>query len=366
MAGNSIGTVFRLTTFGESHGAYIGGVIDGCPSGLEIDMDFIQNEIARRRPGFSSFNSARKEEDKLRLISGIFEQKTTGAPIAFLIANSDAIPADYEHLADAFRPSHADYTYHKKYGIRDYRGGGRSSARETSVRVAAGAIAKLLLRTIQIEIIGFVSGIGPYHCHSDLVKINAAAVRKSPVCCPDADLSAEMVAYLERLRHEGDTTGGVITCVVRGVPVGWGEPVFDKLQADLAKAMLSINAAKGFEYGSGFAGSEMKGSLHNDGFVRDSADKTRLRTITNFSGGIQGGISNGEDIYFRVAFKPVSTLMRPQATVNKHGEQVILHPAGRHDVCVAPRAVPVVEAMTALTLADHYLRGLSAQLPFRG
>ncbi|MCK9617797.1 MAG: chorismate synthase [Lentimicrobiaceae bacterium] len=353
MAGNTFGTQFRLTTFGESHGNVIGGVIDGCPAGLAIDYEFILHEMQRRRPGQNDKVSARNEPDVPEFISGIFEGKTTGTPIAFLIPNCDVQSDDYENMKELFRPSHADYTWYAKYGSRDYRGSGRASARETVARVTGGAIAKLLLNKSSVLIKAFVSQIGdiqldmPYH--TDWLFSDAA----NPVCCPDAEKAREMMALLDRIKAEGDTVGGKITCVVMGVPVGWGEPVFDRLQADLAKAMLCIPAVKGFEYGSGFAAAAMKGSEHNDAwtYYRDG-----IHTLTNNSGGIQGGISNGEDIYFNVAFKPVATLGQAVEAIDRTGKIYQLQAGGRHDVCPVPRAVPVVEAMAALVLADHYLR----------
>lgn len=336
MAGNSFGKALVLTTFGESHGAAVGGVLDGFPSNFLIDLDFIQAELNRRRPGESNHASPRKEEDKLEILSGLFEGRTTGAPIAFLVYNHDQRPADYDHLAGVYRPSHADYTWQQKYGIRDPRGGGRSSARETLARVSGGAFAKQFLRGKGIEITARVSQIGPYRMTDD-----------------GWQMTEEVEKYLAQLKVDGDTTGGIIACTITGVPAGIGEPVFDKLQADLAKAMLSINAVKGFDYGSGFAGAAMKGSEHNDPFVMKNG---AITTITNHSGGIQGGISNGADIFFRVAFKPVSTLMKEQQSVNTAGETVTVEGKGRHDVCVVPRALPIVEAMAALVVADHAIR----------
>ncbi|MCD4790444.1 MAG: chorismate synthase [Bacteroidales bacterium] len=353
MPGNTFGKIFQLTTFGESHGKAIGGIIDGCPAGLEIDFDFIRNELDRRKPGQSALTTQRKESDNIEFFSGIFEGKTTGTPIAFLIWNEDRDSKDYDHMEEVYRPSHADFTYEQKYGVRDYRGGGRSSARETAARVAGGAFAKLLLQREGIKITAFVSQIGNVILNKDYKYPDIKTIESSPIRCPDKDTSDSMIKLIEKVKSEGDTTGGVISCFIQGVPAGLGEPVFDKLQANLAKAMLSINAAKGFEYGSGFKAAEMKGSEHNDLFEK-AGDK--IVTKTNYSGGIQGGISNGQDIYFRVAFKPVATLMMDQETVNKKGEKVILKGKGRHDVCVVPRAVPIVEAMAALVMADFYLR----------
>jgi len=359
MSGNSFGTIFRLTTFGESHGKAVGGVIDGCPAGLDMDFRFIQSELNRRRPGQSKLTTSRKEEDKVEFLSGIFENKTTGAPIAFIIENKDYRSEDYNEMKEAFRPSHADYTYQQKYGIRDYRGGGRASARETAARVVAGAVAKLLLMKSGIGITGFVSQIGKIKLEKPFKNPDIESIEKSPVRCPDEKISERMVKLIESLKTEGDTAGGVVSCIVTGVPAGLGEPVFDKLQSALAKAMLSINAVKGFEYGSGFDAAGMKGSEHNDIFENIDGG---IITRTNFSGGIQGGISNGQDIYFNVAFKPVATLMKAQETVNLSGEKVILKGKGRHDVCVVPRAVPIVEAMAAIVLADYLLRNNTAKL----
>lgn len=356
---NTFGTLFRVTTFGESHGAAIGCVVDGCPAGLVFDLEFIQHELDRRRPGQSSIVTQRKESDTVQVLSGVFEGKTTGTPIALLIPNEDQRSRDYDHLATAFRPSHADYTWQAKFGHRDYRGGGRSSARETAARVAAGAVAKLFLRTQGIEIQSFVSQVGHLELKKDYTELDLSCTETNDVRCPDPALADKMIALIKKVRKAGDTIGGVVTGLVQGCPPGLGEPVFDKLQADLAKAMLSINAAKGFEYGTGFAGVRMLGSEHNDLFELnqdEGAEGQKTRTKTNRSGGIQGGISNGMDIYFRVAFKPVATIMREQETLNTRGEVVSIKGKGRHDPCVVPRAVPIVEAMTALVLADHLLR----------
>lgn len=360
MAGNTFGTLFRLTTFGESHGPAIGCIVDGCPAGLVFDLDFIQQELARRRPGQSAIVSQRKESDSIEILSGVFEGKTTGTPVAMLIRNENQRPADYDHLASAFRPSHADYTWQAKYGHRDYRGGGRSSARETAVRVAAGALAKLLLRQSGIEVQAYVSQVGNLKVEAPYTELDLSQTESNEVRCPDATIAEQMIELIRKTRKEGDTLGGVVTAVVRGCPPGLGEPVFDKLHADLGKAMLSINAVKGFEYGSGFAGSQMLGSEHNDLFVAGDDAPT---TSTNHSGGIQGGISNGMDIYFRVAFKPVATLMRDQQSVDAQGKPVTIKGKGRHDPCVLPRAVPIVEAMAALVLADHLLRWQTARIP---
>jgi chorismate synthase len=348
MAGNSFGTIFRLTTFGESHGVAIGGVIDGCPAGLELDLDAIQRELDRRKPGQSSIVTQRKESDLVEFYSGIFEGKTTGTPIGFAIRNTNQKSKDYSHIKDSYRPSHADYVYDQKYGLRDYRGGGRSSARETASRVVAGAIAKQFLSSLSFN--AFVSQVGDITLEKDYQKLNLQLTESNPVRCPDPDTANRMVEYIKAVRKEGDTVGGVISCVIGNVPVGLGEPVFDKLHAQLGKAMLSINAVKGFEFGSGFEGVKMKGSEHNDPYNPDGT------TQTNNSGGIQGGISNGMDIHFRVAFKPVATLLQSYNTIDKDGNKVKAQGKGRHDPCVVPRAVPIVEAMAALVLADFALQ----------
>ena len=347
MAGNTFGNLFKLTTFGESHGVAIGGVLDGCPSGIEIDLDAVQNELNRRKPGQSAIVTQRKEPDTVEFYSGIFEGKTTGTPIGFAIHNTNQKSHDYSHIKDSYRPSHADYVYDQKYGFRDYRGGGRSSARETASRVVAGAIAKQFLPHIQIN--AFVSQVGKLKMNFPYQELDLALTEANPVRCPHPETAAKMEAYIKEVRKEGDTIGGIITCVAQNVPIGLGEPVFDKLHAELGKAMLSINAVKGFEYGSGFEGVQMKGSEHNDQFNQDGSTKT------NYSGGIQGGISNGMDIYFNVAFKPVATVIQPYETIDKEGNKVTTKGKGRHDPCVVPRAVPIVEAMTALVLADYML-----------
>ncbi|WP_452597702.1 chorismate synthase [Pontimicrobium sp. MEBiC01747] len=347
MAGNSFGKLFNLTTFGESHGIAIGGVIDGCPPGIEIDFNAIQNEMNRRKPGQSAIVTQRKEPDEVKFLSGIFEGKTTGTPIGFVIENANQKSKDYSHIKDAYRPSHADYVYDKKYGHRDYRGGGRSSARETASRVVAGAIAKQVLKDIQIH--AFTSSVGDIFIDKPYQDLDFNNIESNAVRCPDEASAEKMIAHIKEIRKEGDTIGGTVTCVLKNVPVGLGEPVFDRLHADLGKAMLSINAVKGFEYGSGFCGAKMKGSEHNDLFNADGTTKT------NLSGGIQGGISNGMDIYFRVAFKPVATIMQVQQTIDKDGNIVEMHGKGRHDPCVVPRAVPIVEAMAAMVLADAFL-----------
>jgi chorismate synthase len=355
---NSYGSLFSISTFGESHGPAIGVVIDGCPAGLEIDEVFIQSELTRRKPGQSKITTQRKEDDTFKILSGVFEGKSTGTPIAIVIDNQDQRSKDYSHLAETFRPSHADYTYEVKYGHRDYRGGGRSSARETAARVAAGAVAKLLLRKYSIEISAYVSQVGeikaPHYTQLDLSKTEETIVR-----CPDILTAEKMIALIDEVRLSRDTIGGLVTCVIKNTPVGLGEPVFDKLHAELGKAMLSINAVKGFEYGSGFEGIKLRGSQHNDEFYHDGE---KVRTKTNYSGGIQGGISNGEDIYFNVAFKPVATLMQDQQTVDKEGKEVTVSGKGRHDPCVVPRAVPIVESMAALVLADFVLRAKISKL----
>ncbi|HEX9979174.1 MAG TPA: chorismate synthase [Flavobacterium sp.] len=347
MAGNSYGTLFRVTTFGESHGEALGGVIDGCPPGLQIDTNAIQNELARRKPGQSAIVTQRKEADEVKFYSGIFEGKTTGTPIGFSIPNSDQKPTDYSHLKEAYRPGHADLVYEKKYGVRDYRGGGRSSARETACRVVAGAVAKQILP--QVKINAFVSSVGDVFIDKPYQQLDFSKTELNAVRCPDVKTAEKMEALIREVRSNGDTIGGTVTCVLQNVPVGLGEPVFDKLHAELGKAMLSINAVKGFEYGSGFCGARMRGSEHNDLYNADGSTKT------NLSGGIQGGISNGMDIYFRVAFKPVSTIMQEQETIDQRGNIVKLQGKGRHDPCVVPRAVPIVEAMAAIVLADFYL-----------
>jgi chorismate synthase len=351
---NSYGKLFRITTFGESHGTAVGVIIDGCPAGLAIDLDLIQAELDRRRPGQSKITTQRQEDDKVQVLAGIFEGKSQGTPIALVVFNEDQRSKDYSHIADKFRPSHADYTYQMKYGTRDYRGGGRSSARETLARVAAGAVAKQFLASLGIKITAYVSQVGDLKLDSDYSKFDFREIENNIVRCPDPFMAEQMIALIDETRKERDTIGGIVTCVAQGVPVGLGEPAFDKLHAELGKAMLSINAVKGFEYGSGFEGIKMYGSQHNDIFYTD--DQGKVRTKTNYSGGIQGGISNGEDIYFRVAFKPVATIMQDQESLNEAGESVTVSGKGRHDPCVVPRAVPIVEAMAALVLADFYLR----------
>lgn len=347
MAGNSFGTLFRLTTFGESHGEAIGGIIDGCPAGISVDLDLVEHDMQRRRPGQSAIVTQRKEPDSVQFFSGIFEGKTTGTPIGFHIVNTNQKSKDYGHIKDSYRPSHADYTYDQKYGVRDYRGGGRSSARETACRVAAGAIAKQLLKDVKIN--AFVDSVGDIRMDTPYQELDFDQIESNDIRCPDSAFAEKMIDRIKQIRKEGDTIGGTVMCVLQNVPVGLGEPVFDKLHAELGKAMLSINAVKGFEYGSGFDGAKMKGSAHNDLFNKDGSTKT------NLSGGIQGGISNGMDIYFRVAFKPVATIMQNQPTIDKEGNETEMQGKGRHDPCVVPRAVPIVEAMAALVLADYFL-----------
>ncbi len=347
MAGNTFGNLFRISTFGESHGVAIGGVLDGCPAGIELNLEAIQQELDRRKPGQSAIVTQRKEPDTVEFFSGIFEGKTTGTPIGFAIRNTNQKSKDYSHIKDSYRPSHADYVYDQKYGFRDYRGGGRSSARETASRVVAGAIAKQFLSNIKIN--AYVSQVGDMKLDKPYQELNFELSESNPVRCPDPEMAAKMEAYIKEIRKEGDTIGGVISCVAQNVPVGLGEPVFDKIHAELGKAMLSINAVKGFEYGSGFAGVAMKGSDHNDAYKSDGSTKT------NYSGGVQGGITNGMDIYFKVAFKPVATIIQGYETIDKEGNKVQAQGKGRHDPCVVPRAVPIVEAMTALVLADYSL-----------
>lgn len=359
MAGNSFGNAFKITTFGESHGKAIGVIIDGCPPNIDIDVEFIQQELDKRRPGQSKITTQRKESDTCSILSGVFEGKTTGTPIMLLIPNEDQRSKDYSHIQDKYRPSHADYTYQIKYGIRDYRGGGRSSARETAARVAAGAVAKLYLRQFHINIFSHVSAVGKIDA-PNLTNDNVdelIAIRESNIVrCADPATAKEMEEFIGEIKKDGDTVGGKIATLIQNVPVGLGEPVFDKLHADLGKAMLSINAVHGFEYGSGFEGARMCGSEHNDIFINPQHASDALKTLTNFSGGIQGGISNGMDIHFNVAFKPVATIMRAQNTIDQEGKDVEITGKGRHDPCVVPRAVIIVEAMAALVIADHLIR----------
>lgn len=352
MSGNHFGKIFTITTAGESHGPGLGVIIDGCPPGIDIDVDYIQKELDRRKPGQSHITTQRKEDDRITIQSGVYQGKSTGAPILILIPNQDTRPADYDHVEQTFRPSHADFTYYKKYGTRDHRGGGRSSARETVNWVAAGAIAKLILKKEGIEINAAVTSVGELSLDKDIKDYDWAFAEQSVVRCPDRNMADSMESLIMTMKNEGDTVGGVITCLINGCPPGLGEPVFHKLQADLGHAMLSINASKGFEYGSGFKGATWKGSQNNDAFIKEG---DVITTKTNYSGGIQGGISNGLPIYFRVAFKPISTLMKDQSSVTTSGESTTIHGKGRHDPCVVPRAVPIVEAMAALVLVDHLL-----------
>ncbi|MBB3187252.1 chorismate synthase [Microbacter margulisiae] len=349
---NTFGNIFCLTTFGESHGIAIGGVIDGCPAGITVDTSFVQQELNRRRPGQSAIVTPRQEADEVEFLSGIFEGKTTGTPIGFIIRNSDQHSSDYENLRTTYRPSHADYTYQTKYGIRDYRGGGRSSARETAVRIVGGAIAKLALQSLNVQITAFTSQIGHIRLTEPYQAYDFSLIETNPVRCPDPNAAEQMENLIRDVRKTGDTIGGIITCVARNVPTGWGEPIYNKLHAALGNAMLSINAVKGFDYGNGFEGVSLRGSESNDEFVMREGE---VVTMTNHSGGIQGGISNGQDIYFRTVFKPVATLLQNQHTINSLGEETIIKARGRHDPCVLPRAVPIVEAMTAMTLFDFYL-----------
>ncbi|MDC0520545.1 chorismate synthase [Flavobacteriales bacterium] len=358
MMGNTFGNLFKLTSFGESHGSMIGGIIEGCPAGLEINKGLIQKDLDRRKPGQSKVTSPRKEDDKVQLLSGIFEGKSTGTPIGFLIPNLNSKSQDYSNIKDVFRPSHADYTYEEKYGLRDYRGGGRSSARETACRIVAGSIAKQLLNNYGIKISAYVSSIGNIFADEKNMDLNKEYY-SNIVRCPDNDASEKMINLITELKSKGNTVGGQIKCIINGVKPGLGEPVFDKLHADLGKAMLSINAVKGFEYGSGFSGSHMTGSEHNDEFIVKNGN---VSTKTNNSGGIQGGISNGEEIYFKVAFKPVATIMSKQNSIDKEKNNVELSVKGRHDPCVVPRAVPIVESMAAIVLADHLLRNRLSKL----
>lgn len=359
MYNNTFGNIFRLTSFGESHGKAIGGVIDGFPAGISIDEDFIQHELDRRRPGQSALTTARKEADKVEFLSGIYEGVSTGCPIGFVIWNTNQHSNDYDNMKDVFRPSHADYTYTQKYGVRDHRGGGRSSARETIARVVGGALAKLALKQLGVTVTAFTSQVGIYKLDKDYTHYDLSVAEENPVRCPDPEIAKQMGDYIYNIKGEGDTVGGVISCVVKGCPIGLGQPVFGKLHAALGNAMLSINAAKGFEYGQGFGSMNLKGSQQNDLFYNDNG---HIALRTNRSGGIQGGISNGEDIYFRVAFKPVATVLMEQPTVDMNGRETVLQARGRHDACVLPRAVPIVEAMTAMTLLDYYLLDRASRL----
>ena len=359
MAGSTFGKLFRLTTFGESHGIALGGIIDGCPAGLEIDEGFIQNELDRRKPGQSKIVTQRKEGDKVEFLSGVFEGKSTGTPIGFVIYNDNQRSRDYDHIKDSYRPSHADYTFQEKYENRDYRGGGRSSARETVSRVVAGGIAKLLLQNEGVSIQAYVSQVGDLKLKKSYKELDLSKTENNIVRCPDEEMAEQMISKIDTVRKNGNTIGGLVTCVAKNIPVGIGEPVFDKLHADLGKAMLSINAVKGFEYGSGFDCVNYLGSEHNDEFQNENG---KITTKTNLSGGIQGGISNGEDIYMNIAFKAVATIMRDQTSIDKHGKDVTVSGKGRHDPCVLPRAIPIVEAMAALTIADHLLRNKTSKI----
>ena len=349
---NTIGKLFTFTSFGESHGKGIGGIIDGCPAGIDMDESFIQNELDRRKPGQSSIATPRKEDDKVEFLSGVFEGKTTGTPIAFVIWNQNQHSTDYDHLKEVYRPSHADFTYQQKYGIRDHRGGGRSSARETAARVVAGAVAKLVLKTKGVEITAYTSQVGHIAMTQTVDTVDLTLTESNIVRCPQQEVAEQMIEYIKELKKSGDSIGGIISCVIKGLPVGLGEPIFDKLQARLAAAMFSINASHGFDYGRGFEGVSLRGSQMNDSFIKNG---DKISTKTNNSGGIQGGISNGEEVYFRVLFKPVATISKKQETLDIHTNEVELEAKGRHDPCVLPRAVPIVEAMAAITLLDLYL-----------
>lgn len=349
---NTIGKLFTFTSFGESHGKGIGGIIDGCPAGIFLDEEFVQKELDRRKPGQSSIATPRKEDDKVEFLSGIFEGKTTGTPIAFVIWNQNQHSKDYDHLKEIYRPSHADFTYQQKYGVRDHRGGGRSSARETAARVVAGAVAKLVLREKGIKISAFTSQVGHIAMQTGIDKVDLNLTESNIVRCPETETAEKMIAYIQELKKEGDSIGGIVSCVIKGVPVGLGEPIFDKLQSRLAAAMMSINASHGFDYGRGFDGVSLRGSEMNDSFVKNGE---HISTRTNNSGGIQGGISNGQDIYFRVLFKPVATISIKQNTLDINSNEVELQARGRHDPCVLPRAVPIVEAMAAITLLDLFM-----------
>jgi len=356
---NTFGNLFRLTTFGESHGEAVGGVVDGCPSGIAIDTDFIQDELDRRRPGQSRITTDRNEADRVEILSGVFEGKSTGCPIGFIVRNSNQRSGDYDNMRDVFRPSHADFTYFSKYGIRDHRGGGRSSARITISRCVGGAIAKLALRQLGISVTAYTSQAGNVALDYDYRKYDLSAIENNIVRCPDPAKAEEMIRLISEVKAAGDTIGGTITCVIKGCPTGLGEPEFGKLHAALGAAMLSINAVKGIEFGEGFGFADKRGSEVNDIFT---AEEGRISTTTNHSGGIQGGISNGEDIYFRIVFKPVATLLQEQRTVDKDGRETTLKARGRHDPCVLPRAVPIVEAMAAMTILDHFLLSKTASI----
>lgn len=359
MHNNTFGNIFRLTSFGESHGKAVGGVIDGFPAGIEIDMDFIQSELDRRKPGQSVITTARKESDTVEFLSGIYDGVSTGCPIGFVVWNTNQHSNDYDNMKDVYRPSHADFTYTQKYGIRDHRGGGRSSARETISRVVGGALAKLALKQLGVEIKAYTSQVGEFVLEKDYTGYDLSEIEKNPVRCPDPAMAEKMAEFIKCTKGEGDTIGGTVSCVIKGCPVGLGQPVFGKLHAALGNAMLTINAAKGFEYGQGFGNMHMKGSQQNDIFYNDNG---KIGFRTNRSGGIQGGISNGQDIYFKVAFKPVATILMEQPTVDKNGNETILKAKGRHDPCVLPRAVPIVEAMAAMTILDYYLLNKASSL----
>lgn len=349
MAGNTFGNFYKLTSFGESHGKAVGGVIEGVMPGTDIDLEFIQSELNRRRPGQSAITTPRDEKDRVEILSGVMDGKATGTPMGFLIWNADQRSNDYGNIKDVYRPSHADYTYQQKYGIRDHRGGGRSSARETVARVVAGAVAKLILKKYGVQIYAYTSQVGVIKLEKSYKEMDLAKAEENMVRCPDAEVARQMIDYIDQVRQDKDSVGGVITCVIKNVPIGLGEPVFDKFHAEMGKAMLSINAVKGFDYGSGFKACDMKGSEHNDEFYMDG---DKVRTRTNRSGGVQGGITNGEDVYMNVAFKPIATILKEQHTVNKQGEEVASTVKGRHDPCVLPRAVPIVEAMAAIVMVD--------------
>lgn len=366
MPGSSFGTLLRLHTFGESHGEAVGGIIDGFPAGFKPDLEAVQLQLNRRKPGQSNITTPRKEEDELQVLSGIFEGQTTGAPIAFLVRNKNANPADYEHLRDVYRPSHADFTWQSKFGVRDHRGGGRSSARETLSRVVAGAFAEQWLATFGISVTAWVSAVGPIEMPENIEVLNRQQIDAYSVRCPHEDTASKMIEFIEELRNEGDSTGGVISARILGLPAGLGEPVFDKFHAELGKAMLSINAVKGFEIGSGFSGVVMRGSEHNDAFSLSAEGEMKITTQANHSGGVQGGITNGQPVYFRTAFKPVASISKPQETVNSRGEHEVISIHGRHDPCVVPRAVPIVEAMAALVAADFLMRAHAINHTLKG
>lgn len=362
MRGNSIGTAFRLTTFGESHGAAIGGVIDGCPAGLSLDLGSVQAELDRRRPGSTPLGTTRQEADKVEFLSGLIDGITLGTPIGFLLRNADAKSEDYDHLKDTFRPGHADLTWEQKFGVRDHRGGGRASARETAARVVGGAVARQLLATHGMLVRAWVDQVGEVRLTRDYRELDLGAVYQSDVRCPDTASAERMIMLIGEMREQGDTVGGGISCLIKGAPAGLGEPVFDKLHADLGKAMLSINAVKGVEFGSGFAAARMRGSAHNDRYDPQKRNASGVGTVTNHSGGVQGGLSTGEDVLLRIAFKPASTLMRDQPSVDRSGKAVTVEGKGRHDPCVVPRAVPIVESMACLVIADHFLRNTTARV----